>query len=76
MQHPASPPELARFRLLFARALSARATLDEKLRAIEAALPIVSPGDRLRLEAERAELQLLSGNLDEAERAAREGGAG
>jgi hypothetical protein len=57
---------LARFRQLQARCLSARAALDQALQAINSAMPLVAPNDRARLEAERAELHLLSGDLDEA----------
>lgn len=75
-REPAAADLLTRFRVLFARALSARAALDQTLRAIEAALPVAAPDERSRLEAERAELHLLNGDLDSAERAAGEGANG
>gem|GEM_PF-2614506 len=65
--HSTSPEDLGHFRRLFAQALSARAEVDQALSAIETALPFVSSDDRRRLEAERAELHLLSGDLDKVQ---------
>jgi hypothetical protein len=57
---------LSRFRILLARVMSQSAAINEALNAIETALTSASENERLRLEAERAELHLLDGNLDEA----------
>lgn len=58
---------LARFRRLLARCLKARAELDKLFQAIDASIPHASADERSRLEAERAELHLLSGDLQRAE---------
>jgi hypothetical protein len=66
-QIPGDVETLARFRLLLARCLKARAELDKLFQVIDAGLPFASDGERSRLEAERAELHLLSGDLQRAE---------
>jgi hypothetical protein len=58
----------ARFRQLLARCLAARADLDKLEQVINAALPTAPPEERARLEAERAEFHMLSGDLMQAER--------
>lgn len=66
---PAAAADQAQFRELLARALSARAEIDRALQTIDEALSQVPQDARGRLEAERAELRLLTGDLNEAERA-------
>lgn len=56
-----------RFRHLVTRCLTARAELDKLFQSIEVSIPNASPAERVRLEAERAELHMLSGNLRQAE---------
>jgi hypothetical protein len=66
-QMPGDVETLARFRHLLARCLKARAELDKLFQVIDASLPFASADERSRLEAERAELHLLSGDLQRAE---------
>lgn len=56
------------FRRLLARCLAARADLVKLGQLIGAALPAAPPEERARLEAERAEYHMLSGDLPQAER--------
>jgi hypothetical protein len=54
------------FREIQARCLVARAAVDEALGAIDNALRLAIGENRMRLQAERAELHMLSGKLNEA----------
>jgi hypothetical protein len=58
---------LSRFRSLVTKCLIARASLDKAFQVIESGLEFAPPRERARLHAERAELDLLSGNLQRAE---------
>lgn len=73
-----SPPAdtLAQFRRLLARALAARSEVEQAVRAIGEALPQAGLQERGHLEAERAELHLLTGDLDAATQAATDGEPG
>ena len=66
-QIPGDVERHARFRHLLARCLKANAQLDKLFQAIDSRLPLASADERSRLEAERAELRLLSGDLQRAE---------
>jgi hypothetical protein len=63
---PAAPAELNRFRELLARTLSAQAEIDEALRTIDDAIPLLPADAQDRMKAERAELNLLTGDLETA----------
>jgi hypothetical protein len=65
-REPASEATQGRYRLLVARVVTNRANLTEAIRAIDSAMQIASPDTRFLLEAERAELCLLDGDLDGA----------
>jgi hypothetical protein len=70
-EFPGDANTLARFRMLLTQCLNARAQVDKLFQAIDAALPLASADEKSRLEAERAELHFLNGDL---ERAARDSG--
>jgi hypothetical protein len=67
-QLPVGAEQHTRFRRLLARCLSARADLNTLYRVIDANLSNATPDERARLEAERAEFHMLSGDLTLAER--------
>ncbi len=66
-QLPVGAEPHARFRRLLAQCLAARADLHKLEQVINAALPTAPPEERARLEAERAEFHMLSGDLMQAE---------
>lgn len=66
---PDLPAEaLCRFRQLHVRSLNDLCAYDDTLSAITRALSLAAGDERTRLEAQRAEIQLLQGHLDEAAR--------
>ncbi len=67
-QAPVALETHARFRRLLARCLVATADLNKLEQVINVALPTAPPEERARLEAERAEYHMLSGDLAQAER--------
>ncbi len=56
----------ARFRRLLVRCMDALCAYTQALQAIAEALPHASPDERERLKAERSEIHLLQGRLDQA----------
>jgi hypothetical protein len=73
-QESTNVDKLTRFLGLLARCLKARADVDKLLKVIDASLLNASAHERSRLEAERAELDLLSGNLRRTENVEKENG--
>jgi hypothetical protein len=66
-QLPGAVDVNSRFRRLLAKCLAARADLINLKQVIIATLPTATPEERGRLEAERAEYHMLSGDLAQAE---------
>jgi hypothetical protein len=61
-----SPDMVARFRRLQVRCMNDQCAYREALESIDRALPHAAGEERARLQAQRGEIQLLQGELDEA----------
>ncbi len=61
-----TPAAAGRVHELQARCMNERCAYDQMLTAVKRALPLAGSDDRARLKAQRAEAQLLQGELDEA----------